>query len=42
MKMLIVSLCLLAVLSLSACNTVAGMGRDTRAAGNYIEHASGH
>lgn len=44
MKKLLLSLTLLALLALplSACNTVAGIGKDTRAAGNAIEHASGH
>jgi predicted small secreted protein len=39
---LCLSLVAVLVAPLSACNTVAGIGKDTRAAGNAIEHASGH
>lgn len=44
MKTLFLCLSLAAVLvmPLSACNTVAGVGKDARAAGDAIVHASGH
>lgn len=39
--LLCLSLAVVLAAPLSGCNTVAGIGKDTRAAGNAIEHASG-
>ena len=42
MKNLILAIGLLAVLAmpLAACNTIEGMGKDTKAAGNAIEDSA--
>ena len=42
MKKLILAIGLLAVLAmpLAACNTIEGMGKDTKAAGNAIEDSA--
>ncbi len=42
MKKLIIAIGLLAVLAmpLAACNTVEGVGKDTKAAGNAVEDAA--
>lgn len=40
MKTLLVALLGLSVLSLTACNTVAGVGQDTQAAGRAVENAA--
>ncbi len=42
LQALLLSLSLMAVLGLSACHTVQGLGEDTAAAGHAIEHAAGH
>jgi predicted small secreted protein len=40
MKSLLFTLLGLSVLSLTACNTVAGAGQDTQAAGRAVENAA--
>lgn len=40
MKTLLVALLGISVLSLTACNTVAGAGKDTQAAGRAVENAA--
>jgi predicted small secreted protein len=40
MKTLLIALIGMSVLSLSACNTVAGAGQDTQAAGRAVERAA--
>lgn len=40
MKTLLVAFLGISVLSLTACNTVAGAGQDTQAAGRAVEHAA--
>lgn len=40
MKTLLIALLGLSVLSLTACNTVAGVGQDTQAAGRGLENAA--
>jgi predicted small secreted protein len=40
MKTLLIALLGVSVLSLTACNTVAGAGQDTQAAGRAVENAA--
>ncbi|MBC6983186.1 entericidin A/B family lipoprotein [Caulobacter sp. 17J80-11] len=40
MRKLIVLLAAAAALSVSACNTMAGVGKDTKAAGQAIENSA--
>lgn len=40
MKTLLIALLGMAVLSLTACNTIAGAGQDTQAAGRAVENAA--
>lgn len=40
MKTLLIALLGMSVLSLTACNTVAGAGQDTQAAGRAVENAA--
>ena len=39
-KLLLIALSLVAVMSLSACNTVRGIGQDVQKAGSAIEDAA--
>ena len=39
-KLLLIALSLVAVMSLSACNTVRGIGQDVQKAGTAIEDAA--
>ena len=39
-KLLLIALSLMAVVSLSACNTMRGLGQDVQKAGSAIEDAA--
>lgn len=40
MKMLLIALAGLSMISLTACNTVAGAGKDVKATGQAVENAA--